>query len=265
MITLTGLFIYPVKSARGIALREATLGDRGFVNDRRFMVVDAAGQMFTQRDAPQLARLVTAIDGDVLRLSSDGHVVTVPLHPREGARRMVRVWRDEVEAIDAGDDANELVATLLRRPAGLVYMPDQTHRQVDPTYASPHDLVGFADAYPYLLTNESSLAALNDALPKRIGMDRFRPNMVISGAPAYAEDGFRKVRIGRVLFDVLKPCTRCVTINTDQVTGEREKGPLEVLSRTHLIDRRVVFGQNVVARDGGVVRVGDTVTLLPPS
>lgn len=265
MVTLTGLFIYPVKSARGIALREAMLGDRGLVNDRRFMVVDAAGQMLTQRDAPLLARLVTAIDGDALRLSCDGQVVTVPLHPREGARRMVRVWRDEVEALDLGDDANALVAGLLRRPARLVYMPDHTHRQVDPTYASPHDLVGFADGYPYLLTNEGSLAALNAVLPERVGMERFRPNLVIAGAPAYAEDGYRELRIGLVRFEALKPCTRCVIINTDQVTGEREQGTLEGLSRTHLIDRRVVFGQNLVARDGGVVRVGDPVTLPPPS
>lgn len=265
MITLTGLFIYPVKSARGIPLREAEIGDRGLVNDRRFMVVDAAGQMFTQRDAPLLARLKTAIDGDVLRLSFEGERVNVPLHPQGGERRRVKVWRDEVEAFDVGPDANALVAHLLRRPAGLVYMPDRSRREVDPTYASPQDLVGFADGYPFLLTSESSLAALNRALERPIGMERFRPNLVIAGALPYAEDRFRHLRIGLSRFEALKPCSRCVIINTDQLTGDRDKGPLEALSKTHLIDQRAMFGQNLVARDGGVLRVGDTVTVLPPS
>ena len=144
-------------------------------------------------------------------------------------------------------------------------MPDKTRREVDPTYASPQDLVGFADGYPFLLTSESSLAALNRELERPIGMERFRPNLVITGALPYAEDRFRHLRIGLSRFEALKPCSRCVIINTDQLTGDREKGPLQALSTTHLIDQRAVFGQNLVARDGGVLRVGDTVTVLPPS
>jgi len=291
-VTLTGLFVYPVKSARGIALHEAELGDRGIAHDRRFMVVDERGHFLTQRDTPALARLGTGLHDDgpagELVLAFEGQQLALPLRPSAGELRRVRVFADEVEALDLGARASRFLSDALGRQAALVYMPDETRRQVDPTRASPGDIVGFADGFPYLLANESSLAALNvelarggtartvnsslarggtapfdRELPEPVTMQRFRPNFVIAGVPAYSEDNFAELTIGGLPFTALKPCSRCVIVNTDQSSGQRTRGVLEALVRTHTVGNRPIFGQNLVARASGRLAVGATVDLAP--
>ena len=266
MLTVSGLFVYPLKSARGIALREATLTDRGFTHDRRFMAVDPHGHMLTQRTHPALARMLTAIDTATatLRFTFEGATLSVPLRPTEGRPRRVRVFRDQVDAWDLGEGPSDFLSRALGETAHLTYMPDQARRQVDPAYAREGDVVGFADGFPYLLATEGSLTALNDALPQAVGMERFRPNIVVAGATPWAEDHFTRLEIGAVTFSVAKPCSRCVIVNTDQATGFREKGVLEAITRTHAIDRKAIFGQNLLAHGSGTLRIGDPVTLLAP-
>lgn len=262
MATLTGLYVYPVKSARGIALAEAELSDRGLRHDRRFMVVDTDGRFVTQRELPRMARLVTALADDALALSFAGvGALSVPLVPTSGHPRSVRVFSDRVEALDLGGTVAEFLSAALEQPVSLVYMPDDTRRQVDPTRAGPEDIVGFADGFPYLLASESSLDALNRELREPVPMERFRPNFVVAGLPAYAEDALTDLTIGDVRFRGLKPCSRCVIVDTDPRTGERAPGPLAALVRTHTRDKRPMFGQNLVARGRGRVRRGDVVTL----
>jgi uncharacterized protein YcbX len=261
MTSLSGLYVYPVKSARGIALREALLGDRGIEHDRRFMVVDDGGHMLTQRVLGALARLAVAIEGDALALSFEGVEHAVPLCPRGGTARRVRVFSDEVDALDLGPEVRSFLSAALGRPAALVYMPDETQRRVDPTRAAEHDIVGFADGFPYLLANESSLEALNRELPMPVTMQRFRPNFVVRGLPPYGEDALRELTIGGVPFLALKPSSRCVIVNIDPQTGLREKGVFETLVRTHASERRPMFGQNLVARGRGRVALGDPVAL----
>lgn len=266
MVTLTGIFIYPVKSGRGIALSEARLGDRGLEHDRRFLIVDANGRFVTQRDDPTLALLSTAIVGDQLALSFEGAQLRVPLVPNQGSPRRVRVFADEIDgALDLGPAPHDFLRAAFGRPLWLVFMPDQVQRQVDPKYASAQDIVGFADGFPYLLTNESSLSALNVHLSNPVPMRRFRPNFVIEGADAYAEDHFGDLTIGKIPFRALKPCSRCVIVDTDPDLGVRSPGPLAALAHTHTIGKRAMFGQNLVARGAGVVRVGDPVVVLPPA
>jgi uncharacterized protein len=262
MSKLTGLFVYPVKSARGIAVGEARLSDRGLAHDRRFMVVDDHGRFITQREEPALARLETALEDDDLALAFEGHSVRVPLAPTRGKARRVRVFADEVDALDLGSGPRALLSAGLGRACSLVYMPDHTRRRVDPSRAAEHDVVSFADGFPYLLANESSLAALNATLAKPVPMQRFRPNFVTDGLPAYAEEALGELTIGSERFVALKPSSRCVIVNTDQTTGERAKGALEGLVRTHLVGNKPVFGQNLVARTSGTVRLGDAVQFL---
>jgi uncharacterized protein len=267
-VTLTGLFVYPLKSARGIALREATLGDRGLAHDRRFMLVDEQSRFVTQRELPRMATLGTALrdEGSTgeLVLTCEGRELVVPLRPVHGTTRRVRIFKDEVDALDLGEAPRGFLSAALGRAVSLVYMPEQTRRQVDPTRAAAQDIVGFADGFPYLLTNESSLGALNRELETPVTMARFRPNFVIEGVPAYAEDNFGELTLGSVRFRALKPCSRCVIVNTDPVTGRRDKGTLEALARTHVIGNRPIFGQNLVARSTGRLAVGDPVDLTPP-
>jgi uncharacterized protein YcbX len=266
-VTLTGLFVYPVKSARGIALREAELGDRGIAHDRRFMVVDEHGRFLTQRETPALAKLCTALDDDgklgELRLTFERQELLLPLRPTQGVTRRVRVFADELDALDLGAQASTFLSAALGRHASLVYMPEQTRRQVDPSRAAARDIVGFADGFPYLLANESSLGALNRELPAPVPMERFRPNFVIAGVPAYSEDSFVDLTIGGLPFRALKPCSRCVIVNTDQTSGRRERGVLEALVRTHSLGNRPIFGQNLVAQGTGRLTVGDHVELAP--
>lgn len=263
MAQLTGIYVYPVKSARGLSLPEAALGDRGLVHDRRFLVVDEHGRFLTQRELPAMARLETALHGDTLGLRFERASVELPLWPSHGTRRRVRVFQDEVDALDLGSAVARFLSDAFARSCALVYMPEDARRAVDPSRAAAHDIVSFADAFPYLLASESSLAALNRELEQPVTMSRFRPNFVFDGLPPYAEDEFRELTIGTLPFLALKPCSRCVIVNTDPVTGVRQPGVLEALVRTHRIGNKPMFGQNLVARGSGVLRLGDPLQAGP--
>jgi uncharacterized protein len=264
-VWLSGLFIYPIKSARGIALPEAELTPRGLAYDRRFMLVDADGVFLTQRQLPAMARLVTSIDAwRQLRVSFDDLApLELPLTPDAGPRCEVRVFQDRVTAIDLGAEPAAFFSRALGRPARLVYMPDDALRAVHRDFAEPHDSVSFADGFPYLLANDASLDALNARLSERIPMNRFRPNLVVSGAEAFAEDGWTRLQIGEALFEVRKPCTRCAIITTDQERGERAaKEPLTVLAGFHTWQGKATFAQNLLCRGTGTLRLGDSVGVL---
>ncbi len=261
---LAAIYIYPLKSARGISLSEGVLRAGGLQYDRRFMLVDAQDEFVSQRKTGRLARLTTAIHGEHLHVSCDGQgPFVVALDPRAGAPRRVRIWDDEVDALDLGDEAAAFFSAHVGFSVRLVFMAETNLRQVDTRYAEQGDRVGFADAFPYLLANEASLADLNARLSEPVPMNRFRPNLVLSGAPAYAEDSWSTLRIGEATFELRKPSSRCVTINTDQESGERMgKEPLATLARYKTWRQKAVFFQNVVCRSGGHVRVGDSVVVL---
>lgn len=264
-LRLTGLHIYPLKSAAGISLPAARVDDRGLLGDRRWMVVDLEGSFLTQRTQPRLA-LVTARPavGELL-LSAPGMpplAVAVPAPDVQAVE--VRVWDDTCAAAPAGNNASVWLSTFLGVDCALVYMPDATVRAVPPRGSAPPSRVGFADAYPALLLSEASLADLNARLARPVPMDRFRPNLVVAGCAPYAEDGWRRIRIGGVLFHVVKPCSRCTITTVDQATGERGQEPLATLARYRRDGNQVLFGQNLVHEGIGELRVGDAVEVLEP-
>lgn len=260
---LSQLYVYPIKSARGIALQEARLTPRGLEHDRRFMLVDHLFQFVTQRQLPQMARLVPSIAADVLRVHWEQESLELPLHPDGGDPIRVRVWRDTVPALDQGDAASAFFSAALEQPVRLVYMPDTSERQVDLSYAVAGDQVSLADGFPYLVANEDTLADLNARLESPVPMQRFRPNLVVAGAPAYAEDSWREISIGETRFALKKPCTRCVIITTDQETGERHpREPLKTLASYNTWQGKPVFAQNALWRAGARLRLGDPVGVL---
>jgi uncharacterized protein len=265
--TLTGLFVYPVKGARGIPIDEAQCGPRGIDGDRRYMLVDDSGRFVTQRDEGRLAQLVPSFDAHgVLHLAIDGvGEVRVPM-PASAQLRPVRVWDDEVAALPLGEDVARFLSEAFGRPLALVYMPDATRREVQQAYADPGDLVGFADAFPYLITNEASLAALNAAMPAAtaaVPMERFRPNLVVRGPAPFAEDDWAAISVGSLRFELRKPCTRCVVITRDQHTGESQgKEPLRTLTKLHRWQNKPSFGQNALPRSTGPLRLGEAVAVL---
>ncbi|MFJ7070329.1 MOSC domain-containing protein [Streptomyces sp. NPDC101115] len=266
--------VHPVKALRGFAPAEADVEPWGLAGDRRWTVVDTAGKVVTQRQHARLALAAAALlpDGGV-RLSGPGReplTVEVPRPSAADGTVTVDVFGTRVEAVPAGPAADAWFRAYLDSDVRLVHMDDPARRRpVDPDYALPGETVSFADGYPLLVTTTSSLDALNSLIAQGdhadegpLPMNRFRPNVVVDGTAPWAEDGWRRLSIGDVLFRVARTCGRCVVTTTDQGTGERGKEPLRTLARHRKDGSRLIFGQNLVPEHRGVIRVGDPVKIL---
>lgn len=269
MITLSALAVFPVKSLRGVPVAAAQVEPWGLRGDRRFVVLDPAGRFITQRECHAMVLVDAGPDADGgVTLSMAGHAtLRVAVPDADAPVLRARVWRDEVPARDAGDAAASWLSAAIATPCRLAYLADPAHdRMLAAAYAANGaESVSFADAFPVLLTGTASLDDLNTRLPAPVPMLRFRPNLVVRGAPAWAEDGWRRLRIGGVIFRVAKPCDRCVMTSIDPETGLRPDPvePIRTLG-TFRRDRRggVMFGQNLVPENTGTIRAGDTVEIL---
>lgn len=264
LVTVSEIHIYPVKSMRGVSLAEAIVEPRGLQHDRRWLVVDDTGRFVSQREDGRMAQLVATVSPQGLRLSTpDGSDVVVPHRDGESVAAQtspVQIWRDTVDACDCGPEAATLLSEFFGAPYRLVSMPESTHRQCSLDHARPGDHVSFADGFPLLLANESSMTDLNGRLDRSLPINRFRANIVVSGAAPWDEDGWQTVTIGDVSFRNVKPCGRCIVTTTDQETGERHSDePLRTLTQVRLFGNSANFGVNLVPNDTGVIRVGDTV------
>lgn len=264
MFEVSALYVYPVKSLGGIAVDAFRMTDRGPEHDRRFMLVDADGRFLTQREHPQMALFRTSLLDDKLRISHNSDPsasVSVPLNPDNGEELTVEVWGDRCAAIGVSEAADVWFSHTLQRECRLVYMPERSIRRVDPDYAPGGETTAFTDGYPVLAIGEASLSDLNGRLPAPVGMDRFRPNIVFRGGAPFAEDGFKRIRIGDIAFHCVKPCARCVVTTIDQATGEKGREPLATLSTYRNRGNKVDFGMNLLHRGTGFVRIGDRITL----
>lgn len=269
-LKLSALHIYPVKGLKGIALSAAQCTERGLRNDRRWMVVDAGNTFISQREHPRMATVWTEIADGMLSLAApDAGSVEVPIDAGDSraARLPVRVWNSVVDAVPVSPYADAWLTDYLGLPCRLVYMPEGTRRESHPKYVGPGKLLGFADGYAYLLTHEASLADLNARLAAKnhpaVPMNRFRPNLVITGGGAFEEDGWREIHVGGAVLRAAKPCGRCQVTTTDQSTGEVVgPEPLAMLSTFREGgEYGVMFGMNLVTVREGAIRVGDTVEL----
>ncbi len=257
-LRLTGLHVYPVKSAAGLAPAAWDVDDFGLRHDRRWMVVDASGKMISQRTHPKLALVRPSIVEETLRLDTPGMpALELPLRPADGATASVVVWDDVCAARSAGERAARWFSDLLDADCRLVYMPEGTVRPADPAYAPEGARVSFADAFAFLLISEESLADLNGRLDSPLPMNRFRPNLVIAGGEPFGEDSLTPFGIGAVRFRAVKRCDRCVVTTTDQATLERGREPLRTLATYRRQDGKVYFGQNLVHEGRGRLHVGE--------
>ena len=271
---VSALWVYPVKSCKGIAVDRCAVDLRGLRSDRRWMIIDDQGVFVTQRTAPRLALVRVVLDADTLEMRApEGGALRVPTAlPPSSPRRRVRIWRDEVDAVDCGPDAARWISHWLGQPASLVFMPDDVRRQVKPAYALPDDIVGFADSFPLLIASTSSLGDLNARISAgspngapALPMDRFRPNVVVSDCAPWAEDTWKRISLGGLTVRVAKPCERCVITTTDQETAARGVEPLRTLAKFRRRDNDVLFAQNAVPDAPGSIAVGDAVTVLERS
>ncbi len=258
---LAAIYIYPVKSTRRVALETSAVEPQGLRVDRRWMVVDPDGKFVSQRIAPRLALVRAAAQPDGLHAQAPGQEDLFVRLPDGKARASVELWGDIIPAAAADEEAHAWFSRFLDMECRLVFLDDPASRPVEDGYGRPGDVVSFADSFPALLISEASLEALNERLAEPVPMHRFRPNLVVSGVEAFAEDGWERVRIGEVHFLVVKPCARCVVTTIDQEKGVSSgKEPMQTLNTFRRgEDGKVRFGQNLVPMHSGVVRRGDIV------
>jgi uncharacterized protein YcbX len=271
--------IYPVKSLRGIALSEARVTKRGFESDRRWMITDGEGKFYTQRELPKMANISISLEADGLRFSARGTGdLTVAARPDKGNSGQVQVWTSVCAAEFYDEAVNGWFSELLGAKCRLVYMPEDTKRGINPIFNTGEDIVSFADGYPFMALGEASLEDLNSRLEATLPMNRFRPNLAISGAGAYAEDGWKRIRIGDTIFRATKPCARCSITTVDQARGVfAGKEPLRTLAGYRKAKQvmpdayaamgmganDVLFGQNLVPENTReMIRVGDEVEVI---
>ncbi|MDQ2701332.1 MAG: MOSC domain-containing protein [Pseudomonadota bacterium] len=253
-----------MKSCAPLAVESARLHWRGLEHDRRWMVTDPCGRFITGREESRLTLVRAIPDGDGLSLQAPG---MAPLHvpaPATDDVVPVTVWKSGVLARPCAPQADAWLSEFLGKPVRLVHMDAGVHRPVNPEHARPGDEVSFADAFPLLLITQAALDGLNERLAQAVPIQRFRPNLVISGADAHAEDGWSRIRIGNAELEIGPPCVRCVFTTVDPERGQRDPSgePLRTLIGYRRGADGVTFGRNVIPRGGTVLRVGDPVELF---
>ncbi|MGC5701045.1 MOSC domain-containing protein [Pseudomonas sp. NFXW11] len=264
---LSALYRYPLKSAKGEALQQIGLDKLGLQGDRRWMLVDeASGRFLTQRAVARMSQLSALWNEQGgLTLSASGHArLEVALPTADAPLRGVTIWQDSLRVPDAGDEAAAWVSQFVGKPTRLVQVPLERARSTAAGYGKDDDQVAFADGFPLLLIGQASLEELSGRVGRPLEMLRFRPNLVIEGSEAFAEDGWKRVRIGDVEFRVVKPCARCILTTIDPQTGERsgDREPLATLQKYRANEHGAMFGQNLVNDGAGQLQVGMPVTVL---
>lgn len=257
------LWEYPVKSLAGYQLDSATLMPRGLAHDRRWMLIDEAGVFISQRKRPALSRIQARVEGDALVLTDldgDGGSLHIPAAQAEqGPAVTVQVWDDRVEARLVTTAPAAALEAFMGFPCRLVYMASDSHRPVDERYAKPGEEVSFADGFPYLIANSASLDAFAALYGEAVSMQRFRPNVVVEGAAAFAEDHWARVGTATAVFRTPKPCARCVMITIDPETGKKQPRVWAELASLRAQGNKVLFGVNACWEGQGsaTIQVGE--------
>ncbi|RMV80241.1 Molybdenum cofactor sulfurase [Pseudomonas caricapapayae] len=268
MLRLSSLYRYPLKSCKPETMQRASFDRLGLEGDRRWMLVDESnGRFLTQRALPHMSRLSVLWNASGgVTLSAPGFEpldVAIPLDVDSNLRG-VTVWRDSLQVPDAGDVASRWVSRFIGKPTRMVYMPVERARRMPGGHGHDEGHVNFADGFPLLLIGQGSLDDLSGRLGRPLEMLRFRPNLVIEGAEAFAEDGWKRIRIGNIEFQLLKPCARCILTTVDPATGERspDREPFATLKTYREVEGNVLFGQNVINLGLGELETGMTVEVL---
>jgi uncharacterized protein YcbX len=269
MLTVSQLFIYPIKSMRGISVQSAIVTDRGFQNDRRWMLVDEKNNFLTLRELPKMAMLIPSLNSGGIRIKS----IEYPIDELEilfddylPEFEKVTIWNATVDAARMGDEVDKWFTEVLGRRCKLFYMPESSMRPVDTTsgFHPEGKFTSFADAYPFMMLGEASLNDLNSRMEEPISIRRFRPNIVFSGGSPFQEDEIEGFTINEVNFTGLEKCTRCMIPNVDPETGifSKNREPLKTLLTYRLTGTKIEFGRNVVHSGTGIVNVGDEISLV---
>lgn len=279
-ISILSLHTYPVKSCGGITHTQIGVSAMGLAYDRQWVVVDDSGNFLTQRAHPRMALVQPALDATALFLNApEMPTLRVSLRPAESDAPAVplRIWNSDTLGHDEGDTAGHWFSDYLGLPCRLYRVHRDARRLAGPrqvshwkqrrpdieSFPAEHP-VGFADGFPFLITSQASLDDLNRRLAARnqspVGMNRFRPNIVIQGMDAYEEDYLSSLSIGPLILAMVKRCGRCPMPNVDPLTGETGDEPMTTLRSYRSFDADVLFGVNAVVagtQQDTVLSVGD--------
>ncbi|TQV74703.1 MOSC domain-containing protein [Aliikangiella marina] len=262
---LSEIVIHPIKSLAGISVNVAHTTPLGLANDRMMMLVDEHGKFITQRVHSKLALLEVSLSNQELTVSYDG---VAPLAITQAMftdqEKTVEIWGDMCQAKVAPASVNQWFSQYLGFRVSLVSYQQSKPRPVDPNYAQADDNVSFADGFPLLVISQGSLDDLNTRLSTPVTMKSFRPNIVVEGCPPYAEDSWKQIKVGEVIFDAVKLCSRCILTTVDPQTGVKreDKEPLKTLSQYRRQAGGVMFGMNLIPRTNGEIRLDDKVEVL---
>jgi len=263
-LRVSELYIYPIKSLGGIKLQQAELTDRGFKHDRRWLLVDKKNRFLSQRSQPKMALLKVSLSptGLMVTYNLNAHHLHIPFEPQINEPGTVTVWDTPCAAIFVSYSADRWFSKILGIKCRLAYMPDESFRKVDENHAPKGFVNSFADGYPFLLLGQSSLDDLNSRLEDKVGMDRFRPNIVFTGGKPFEEDLMDNILINNVSFYGVKLCARCIMIAIDQDNIKKTKAPLKALAKYRRQGNDVYFGQNLIHKGLGTISIGDEITTL---
>lgn len=262
-IYLSKIFIYPIKSLRGIEVTEWNADAKGLLHDRRWMLVDANNHFLSQRKLPRMALIATALTATHLQVSApEMPDLIIPLAAQSDEELLAEIWHDHCVTKMVSAAANLWFSAFLGVDCKLVYQPESSVRQVDQDYAHPADETSLSDGFPFLLVSENSLHALNSKLALPVSMARFRPNLVVSGCDAFAEDTWREISIGNMHFRLPKPCSRCSVPNVDPMTAATDKEPIHTLNSFRKWQNKIYFGQNAIHNATGSLQQHMPITIL---
>lgn len=231
------------------------------------MLADKNGKFLSQRQIPVMGQIAAKIAGDQLHLTHAGAAKVLPLGDlnQSEQHQSVTIWKDQVNARIIQSDVNLWISEILQRDVMLCFMDEDTHRQVDITYARQGDRASFADGFPFLIISESSMDFLSEKVGRELAVERFRPNIVLSGCEAFAEDEWKKIAINGIEFDIVKPCARCVIPTLDLETSEKQADVMQMMLKYRKQGKGVMMGQNAIHRQTGILEVGQTVEVTKGS
>jgi uncharacterized protein YcbX len=266
MTILSNLTYYPIKACCGFDVPESRVERMGLANDRCMMVVTPAGEFLTQREHAKLALITPTLKNDSVRLSAPNFDSIQFAIQKSGTPMTVNIWKSKgVHAIDQGDESAKWFSDWLGVSVRLVHVDSKFKRKVNSDYAvSAEDHTGFADGYPILIISEASLQDLNSRLDasRPLPMNRFRPNIVVQNCEPFAEDTWKRIRIGDIEMALVKPCPRCVVTTIDKQTLERNKEPLKTLAAYRKQKGGAMFGMNAIPLNEGEIKVGMNLEVL---
>lgn len=264
MLEVSELFIYPIKSLGGVSVTSAKVTDRGFQYDRRWMLVDNSNSFLSQREVPQMTLLQVQLSDAGLTVQhkiNKGERVYIPGSIEKPEELTVQIWSDKCKAELVSPRLDEWFSDMLSLSCRLVYMPDSSKRRVDTRYATDKELTNLSDGYPFLIIGQASLNDLNVRLLDPLPMNRFRPNIVFTGAEPFEEDLMEHFSINNIQFYGVKPCSRCVITTINQDNAEKSKEPLKTLAAYRQKNNKIYFGQNLLHKGEGEIRVGHVITI----